>query len=929
MASSENIVTAQKKAAQVFAEYWSGREGYEKGESQSFWLSLLHDVLGVQHPADYIEFEDRVELSNTSFIDGYIPQTHVIIEQKGANKDLNSMIRQSDGTKLSPFEQARRYGERLKYSERPRWIVTCNFRQFYIYDMEHPDSVPSIINLTDLAKEYYRLSFLVDVTNQNVKHETEVSVKAGDLVGKIYEQLLKQYIHPDEPSTQRSINQLCVRIVFCLYAEDAGIFGRKNMFHDYLQSFEPKYLRQAFIDLFKVLDTKIEARDPYLDDKLAEFPYVNGGMFSDNDIEIPQFNEKLKNLLLTHASDNFDWSAISPTIFGAVFESTLNPETRRAGGMHYTSIENIHKVIDPLFLDRLKEKLNQIRQLKQPATIQRRVAEFQHELSTLTFFDPACGSGNFLTETYLSLRKLDNEAIKISMNAEPVIDTGDLIHVSIQQFFGIEINDFAVSVAKTALWIAESQMYEATRDIVYSDDNFLPLKTYTKILEGNALRMDWSEATDNQHINYIISNPPFVGARLMTTAQKNDLKFTFGVKTGIGNLDYVSGWYYKAGEFSQQNGTSVAMVSTNSITQGEQVPFLWDRLLKDMQLSIHFAYRTFPWSSEASDSASVHVVIIGFGIFSSQKKIIFENDRKIIAKNISPYLLDTDNIIIHSRRHALSAPSEISFGSMPNDDRGKLSKYTTNQVEKICRQYPNARKYFRPFLGAEEYLHGKERWCLWLIDADDGWVKIKPIVDAVKKVQVKRESSGRPNTKELASVPYRFGEIRQPKNRYLLIPRHSSSNRSYIPMGYQDPKIIVGDSALSIENASLYTFGVLMSSVHMAWVRAIAGRIKSDYRYSNTLVYNSFPWPHVTIKQKKAIEKSAQTILDIQAKYSNRTPERLYKEFDTPDDLLQALKANNHEVMKAYGIRKDNIQEPDVVILLLNLYQQMVDSQKA
>lgn len=515
-------VTTQKRNAKQFIEDWKDR-GREKQDSQSFWLSLLREVLGVDNPENFIKFEEKVKLSHDSFIDGYIEQTHVMIEQKGSNKDLDKAIKQSDGSLLTPFQQAQRYSAALPYSRRPRWIVTCNFKEFRVYDMEHPNSEPVKIELKDLETSYYQLEFLVDKSNEHLEKEKQVSLSAGELVGQIYDELLDQYKDPDSEYSQKSINQLCVRIVFCLYAEDAGIFGKKNMFHDYLEDFDARQMRKALISLFRVLDTKIEDRDPYLaddDPKLAEFPYVNGGMFSDEDIEIPPFTDELRDLLLSKASDEFDWSEISPTIFGAVFESTLNPETRRQGGMHYTSVENIHKVIDPLFLDDLKNELNEIKTTKQPATLKKKASAFQEKLANLTFFDPACGSGNFLTETYLQLRRLENDAIKL-IYPNPSLDVGqaqDIIKVSIQQFYGIEINDFAVSVAKTALWIAESQMLEETKDIFYADWDFLPLKTYTHIHEGNALRMDWNTVIPNYACHYIMGNPPFIGYKLLTAS---------------------------------------------------------------------------------------------------------------------------------------------------------------------------------------------------------------------------------------------------------------------------------------------------------------------------------------------------------------------------------------------------------------------------
>ncbi|MDD6718202.1 MAG: methylase, partial [bacterium] len=551
----------QQQAAKNFAAYWKGK-GYEKGESQPFWLSLLRDVYGVEHPEQFIQFEEQVHLDHTSFIDGTIPSTHVLIEQKGLGKDLNKPIKQSDGALLSPFEQAKRYILELPVSQHPRWVVTCNFSTFYVYDMERPRGEPEMIELANLEKEYYRLQFLVDAGNEHLKREMEVSIAAGEIVGLLYDAFYKQYTNPESEHSLKSLNKLCVRLVFCLYAEDAGIFGHHGMFHDYLAAFNTRGMRKALVDLFRVLDTKPQDRDPYLKDDnpaLAAFPYVNGGLFSDETIEIPPFTDEIRNLLLVKASENFNWSEISPTIFGAVFESTLNPETRRSGGMHYTSIENIHKVIDPLFLDGLKDELAGICEIPVERTKTAKLRAFQRKLASLSFLDPACGSGNFLTETYLSLRRLENKILLELSHGQVTMYTASEspIQVSISQFYGIEINDFAVTVAKTALWIAESQMMKETEKILLVPLEFLPLKTNACIVEGNALRMDWESVVPKSRLNYIMGNPPFHGFTFMTAEQKADMQALF---PGVKNLDFVCSWYKKASDYIAETKIEVAFV---------------------------------------------------------------------------------------------------------------------------------------------------------------------------------------------------------------------------------------------------------------------------------------------------------------------------------------------------------------------------------
>lgn len=924
----------QKKQAKAFIKRWENR-GSERQDSQSFWLDLLQSVYGIENPTEYITFEDKVMLDHTSFIDGFIDKTKVMIEQKGANKDLNKAIRQSDGTYLTPFQQAKRYSANLPYSRRPRWIITCNFKEFYIYDMEQPNGEPIVVQLADLDKEAYRLEFLVDKTNEHLEREMKVSMEAGEIVGEIYDGLLKQYVNPDNPDSLHAINQLVVRLVFCLYAEDAGIFGHKMMFHDYLARFGSRDFRRGLMDLFSVLDTPIDTRDPYLDSELNAFPYVNGGMFAENNLEIPNFTDELRELILEHASSGFDWSEISPTIFGAVFESTLNPETRRSGGMHYTSIENIHKVIDPLFLDELKEELNEIRQFKQFKTVEQRAKQFQSKLSSLTFFDPACGSGNFLTETYISLRRLENEAIKLYMGDTVALDLGqDLVRVKLNQFYGVEINDFAVSVAKTALWIAESQMLEETKDIVFANIDFLPLKSYTNIVEGNALEVDWNTVVPKDKLNYIIGNPPFLGARNMGDNQKKSVQAIFSTlsKNDVQMMDYVTCWFKKAAEFIFETSIQVALVSTNSIVQGAQVPILWKLLFEEYQIQINFAYQTFKWTSDSLQQAAVHCVIIGFSQVNNPEKKLFTNSSFIKVKNISPYLTETSNVLIESRNKPICNVPQMKFGNQPRDGGNFI--FSDDEYQELIKANPQLSKWFRPYIGANEFINNIKRWCIWLKHASPVEIRNnKFIYDRVNAVREFRESSNAKTTQGYAKVPHLFAQLTQPDGvPYIIIPRVTSERRRYIPIGFMSPNEISSDAVQIIPNASLYDFGILTSNVHMAWMRTVAGRLKSDYRYSAKIVYNNFPWPEVTDAQKKKISKTAQGILDARALYPDSSLADLYDELTMPKELRRAHQANDKAVMEAYGLtkivdgKKTWLTESETVARLFELYEQMTNS---
>lgn len=974
-------------AAAQFAERWKGR-GYERGESQPFWIDLLSNVFGIETPSDgFITFEDHHMVDASNFIDGRIRSTKVLIEQKSLGKDLRAGIRQSDGSLLNPFQQARRYVVSLPVSEHPRWIVTCNFSEFLVYDMEQPNGEPEQILLENLGKEYYRLMFLVDAKNEHLSKEMQVSMQAGEIVGKIYEALLKQY-DDDSPEALRWLNILCVRIVFCLYAEDAGVFTH-DQFHDYLVRYDAEDLRNALIRLFEVLNTPIEKRSKYLKDDLKAFPYTNGGLFEEV-IEIPQFTEELKTTLLQNASLDFDWSEISPTIFGAVFESTLNPETRRSGGMHYTSIENIHKVIDPLFLNDLRRELDEILEEKVEKQRQKKLDAYQERLASLTFLDPACGSGNFLTETYLSLRRLENEAIRERYHGQAFLGFEEVnpIKVTIQQFYGIEINDFAVTVATTALWISEAQMLAETEKIIKRDIDFLPLKSYTNIREGNALRMDWDmievdtgvptiyaknihlmiepkpqkasepvvEYDDinviTQHFDgelkpdkqryridfdYIIGNPPFIGARQMDESQKKDVLNIFGAGwKNVGNLDYVCCWYKQAWQIMKRNHTKTALVSTNSICQGEQVANLWQPLMED-GLQIDFAHRTFRWDSESNTKAHVHCVIVGFsgshaskhdnrGNYDAGKRcLLFDNDKVMKVNHINAYLMDAPDVFIGSRPSPLCEIPWIGIGNKPIDGGNYL--FTKEEMDKFIQLEPKSAQYFKPWYGSVEFIHQKPRYCLWLGDCSPAELRQMPHcmkrIEAVREMRLASSSQG---TRKLADRPTRFHVENMPLTNYIIVPSVSSEKRRYVPMGFMSPDVLASNLVLLIPDATLYHFGILESNVHMAWMRVVCGRLKSDYRYSKDVVYNNFPWPNPTDEQKAKIEQTAQSILDARALYPDSSLADLYDELTMPVELRIAHQDNDRAVMQAYGFPvKSSFTESQCVAELFKLYKEMTN----
>ncbi len=982
----------RQKNISRFIERWSRADYKEDGSTAPFWISLLRNVLGVPHPEDIIKFEETFkheQKGNPLYCDAWIPSLHILIEQKAPGVALDSSYERHGRTFQSAYGQAYEYDQTLAVSERSRYIITSNFREIWIYDMDvrEAEREPVKISLENLAKDYKKLSILIDgAARLSDIVEVEVSVEAGEKVGRLYDTLLAEYktkIEGDlSPQIFHALNVFCVRIVFCLYAEDAGLFA-PDAFARYLESYRAQNARTALIELFRVLDQKKQDRDPFLEGKLAAFPYVNGGLFYDTQIPVPPISEELYNFLIHDMSRGFDWSKISPTIFGAVFESTLNPETRRKGGMHYTSVENIHKVIDPLFLDDLREKVDHLirtpeaekytkgrNEITLKATYEKRLRALQDEMAALTFLDPACGSGNFLTETFLSLRRLENKLISELFGG----DTGtsalldaDYIRVTITQFHGIEINDFAVTVAKTALWIAESQMLRETEKLVRTDLDFLPLKTNANIIEGNALTTDWEEIVPKMKLNYIMGNPPFVGARIMSKEQKAELLDIFKGVKNAGNLDYVACWYKKAADFMRNTSIRAAFVSTNSICQGEQVAILWKDIFAQ-GFHIDFAYRTFIWDSEANLKAHVHCVIVGYsGTPNKNPKRIYEtvipnaqtknatevkqteakqteakatatkqanarqtNENLLEEKtkieiteaaNINGYLVDAVNVFIESRKNPLCEVPNMLFGNMPNDNGNLIVEQ--KEYDDFIKAEPLAAKYLRPFYGAEEYINNKKRFCLWLVDASPADLRKMPsVLQRIERVKEVRSASPRESTRKKADTPALFGEIRQPKEgHYILVPRVSSERRKYVPMGFLPAEIIASDACQIIPDATLYHFGVLTSNVHMAWMRTVAGRLESRYRYSKDIVYNNFPWPNPTDEQKEKIERTAKAILDARACYPESSLADLYDPLTQPATLRKAHQANDRAVYEAYGKPWDITSEPACIAYLMQAYR--------
>lgn len=923
-----------KKQIREFIDRWDG-QGHEKQETQKFWLDLMQNVLGMTNAIHNTEFEHKT--ASGGFIDVLCPDARFLVEQKSAGVDLDKKEPRQEG-QVTPVEQALRYADDLPFSLKPSVICTCNFQRFRFYDLEKdPRATSSPVadfTLRELGDHIDTLTSVFDTGNSRIVAERQLSEKAGILVANLHNAIAAQYADPDALGSHHSLAVLTVRFVFCLYAEDAGLFPQ-SAFSRYIESFDAAHLRRGVIDLFATLNTKPEERDRYLEPELARFPYVNGGLFAE-DIEIPRFTDPIRDSLLA-AGDGFDWHRISPVIFGSLMEETLSHDQRRKGGMHYTTVRNIHKVIDPLFLDGLKTELEQIeesRDLMNDRAWRRKLGQYQDKLASLQFLDPACGSGNFLTETFLRLRELENQAIADRLHGQGYIDLGgenSLVKVSIDQFHGIEINDFAVSVAKTALWIAEQQALDDTEDIAGQALPHLPLHDSGNIIQANALRCDWNELLPANECSYVMGNPPFVGHISKSSKQAEDLKAVW--RDGYdGYLDYVTGWFRKAASYLDGHNGLFAFVSTNSITQGQPVKPLFEPLFKE-GWAISFAHRTFKWDAQSTDNANVHVVIIGMSQ-SHQKvsPVLYDYDNiqgeptPIPSKNINGYLIDGKKVFVGKRSQKAGPLSPelvpVNFGSLSLDD-GNLTIEGHDDYAKAMND-PIASRYVRKYVNGKELINDIDRWCLWLAEATPSDMRksafIRERVDKVKKF---REASKRKATVEASKTPWLFGENHQPTGKFLAIPVVFSERREYATCALLPEEVIAGQKLHTCSDPNGINFSIAESSMFITWQKAIGGRLKSDCQFSNTVVWNNLPLPQLSDELRQEIIEAGRGIIDARAKHEGQSLADLYDPDFMPADLRKAHQRLDKVVDVAFGARKPCANNEERLQVLFDRYVEM------
>jgi hypothetical protein len=934
--------------AKQFVKRWRGiiaklgpNENNEQRDTQKFWNDLFENVLGVPSTVipTYVDYERRVRGRR---IDVFVEDHHFLCEQKSVGIDLDKPeIRQK--RQETPYQQASWYAQHLPYSIRPRWLMTCNFETFRIYDLDNdvPESGMIEFTLDELPDHLNLLSFLTSDDTSRLHKEQELSVEAGRYVNRIYDALSCCYHHlGDSECEQRSLNVIVTRIIFMLYAEDAGLLQEHQAFGKYCAR-DSRLLRDRLKGLFTVLDTPESERDEYLDDELAAFPYVNGGLFHDRDVIVPQLGKDVADAI-AEASEDFNWRDISGVIFGGVFEGTLNPETRRAGGMHYTSVRNIDRCLNPLFLDDLRGELSRIEGMKVAEKRRGALERFHEKLAGITVADPAMGSGNFLTEAYRQLRSIENRVIEDEIAedegkwATPGQRTMSIyfaanqnpIRVTIDHFYGIEINDFAVAVAKTALWITEEQMLRRTQEIMpdYAFE-FLPLRSLTNLHCGNALKADW-DSIFPRDLDYLVGNPPFVGARNQSAAQKQQVMEVFNGQRNAGNIDYCAAWYMKAARFTLYKRTRCCLVSTNSICQGEQVANIW-KPIHDMGIHIDFAHNTFRWSNEAAagDQAHVFCVIVGFSREATTKRLYVHDtpdseEHLELPGRINAYLVDGPDVFVYGRKTPICDVPEMGIGNKPIDNGNYL--FTDEERDEFISQEPGAERFFRPWLGSREFINGCHRWCLWLGDAN--WTDLKDLplcrerIERVRKFRLASKSAG---TRRLAETPTRFHVENMPHGTSVVVPQTSSQRRKYIPMGFIGPETLASNAMRLVPDADLYVYGVLQSQFHNAWMRRTTGRLKNDYQYATSVVYNNFVWPSCGEAAKVDVRDCARAVLEARMPYQEQGA-TLADMYDPDNEayfpkLISAHRRLDAAVEEAYGVDFKG-DEDRIVAHLFELY---------
>lgn len=882
----------------AFVTRWKDASN-EEAQAQSFTTDFLK-VFGIDDPEKTGDFEYKVSLDEgrTGYID-YLWKKKLAIEMKSRGKDLNKA-----------YTQLKEYVFHLPDEDMPDMLMVCDFATIVLHSRTTGEKFS--FKTKDLRKHIKRFADIAGYeTTRIYENQIDVNVKAAEKMARLHD-ALKEYGYEGH-----CLEVYLVRILFCLFADDTGIFPDSS-FANYIENSreDGSELSSRLAQLFEILNCSdvIRAKRKLLTPTLLQFRYINGGLFAQS-LPFADFNAKMRQTLLDCCA--FDWNKISPAIFGAMFQGVMDKKQRRELGAHYTSEENILKLINPLFMDALWREFDRVKAV--PA----RLDAFHHKIASLKFLDPACGCGNFLIITYRELRLLELEILKMKTNTgQRHLDISTMLKVSVEQFYGIEYEDFPCQIAQVGMWLMDHQMNLRVADMFGMYYARLPLTQSATIVHANALRMDWEDVVPAKELSYILGNPPFVGARIMSAEQKDDLLHVFEDTKNAGNLDYVCCWYKKAVEIMQKNRRiSTALVSTNSIAQGEQVAILWKPFF-DKGIHIHFAYRTFKWSNEAKGKAAVHCVIVGFGMQKQTDNFIVNNDTRHKAENINGYLIDASNICIESRKKPLCAVPEIGIGNKPID--GGYYLFTEAEKNEFVKKEPLSEKYFRKWLGSEEFINGKVRYCLWLGDCPPSELKSMPEclkrVDAVKQYRLASKSAP---TRKLADKPRRFHVENMPTSEYIVIPEVSSENRYYIPLGFLSPDILSSNLVKIIPNATLYHFGILTSSVHMAWTRAVAGRLKSDYRYSKDIVYNNFPWPEADGKQKATIEPLAQAVLDARALFPESSLADLYDPLTMPPELLKAHQKLDRAVMKLYGF-KANMAEAEVVAKLFERYQRLV-----